>query len=415
MSETVKIVVGAGYGDEGKGATVAHFVSQDPSADWAVVRFNGGAQAGHTVVNENCKTRFVFHHFGSGTLHGAATVFGNKFLIDPMSFMTERAKLIDIMGSEPKAYSLPDAQIQHPTDMLINRMLEQKRGNNRHGSCGYGIFETVNRAKTPEFSMTFGEAKKIIESGQEVDLIKWVFDVFYKWAPLRFNELGVDRTEYFKYLKIVSDDFIFGAEQALIDAITTIETHDKLGECKFIFEGAQGLGLSETHMEDFPHLTPSDTGITNAFSDAGVLGIPLNKLQPVYVTRAYSTRHGAGPLAYEGNLITKREGNGISFIHDPTNSPNDWQGMFRCAPLNVDKLIDNIQRDITPHEASRSLSQEPLVALRCIDQLNDVVTYYYNGEKCTVKSPELADVLSVILKGNDIIVHRRNLIEFQSP
>ena len=78
----VKIVIGANYGDEGKGLMTRHFVL-DSKTKPIVVFHNGTAQRGHTV-DYNATHRHVFHHFGSGTGDGAPTYFAETFLIHPM-------------------------------------------------------------------------------------------------------------------------------------------------------------------------------------------------------------------------------------------------------------------------------------------------------------------------------------------
>src|SRR5262249_552775 len=83
-------VIGANFGDEGKGLAVDAIVALDPDA--AVIRFNGGAQAGHTVVAEDGR-RHVFSHFGAGTLRGAATFLSRFFVVQPSIFAREPSNL----------------------------------------------------------------------------------------------------------------------------------------------------------------------------------------------------------------------------------------------------------------------------------------------------------------------------------
>ena len=76
-------VIGSQYGDEGKGRTV-DFVCSNLAGKTLVVRYNGGAQAGHTVVLNN--KRHIFSQFGSGTLRGCDTYFAEECLFDPLAF-----------------------------------------------------------------------------------------------------------------------------------------------------------------------------------------------------------------------------------------------------------------------------------------------------------------------------------------
>ena len=89
--QTVKVVIGANYGDEGKGNVVNHLADKHSS----VIRFNGGAQAGHTVVHNDI--RHVFHNFGSGVLKRSRTIYGPEFAVDPISFFAEAEKIKMLM------------------------------------------------------------------------------------------------------------------------------------------------------------------------------------------------------------------------------------------------------------------------------------------------------------------------------
>src|SRR5687767_2778700 len=128
-------VIGASYGDEGKGRTVDFLAD----ALTLVVRFNGGAQAGHTVVLPDGR-RHVFHHFGSGTFKGAETFLSQHFIMNPIMYCRELKELPAV-----RVTADPRCRITTPWDMMLNQAVEAKRGNDRHGSCGLGINETVTR------------------------------------------------------------------------------------------------------------------------------------------------------------------------------------------------------------------------------------------------------------------------------
>ena len=85
LNKTARVVIGAQFGDEGKGRLTAHHVVE-VGDDAIVVRFNGGAQAGHTVVAPDGR-RHVFSHVGSGALTGAATYLSRFFVANPILFL----------------------------------------------------------------------------------------------------------------------------------------------------------------------------------------------------------------------------------------------------------------------------------------------------------------------------------------
>lgn len=144
MTKQVRIVMGANYGDEGKGLLVDYFVKSALAMGESciVVCSNGGAQRGHTVVSDGI--RHVFHHFGSGTLAGAATYIDRYFLVNPIIFREEYQQL-EKLGKLPMVYISSACRFVTPFDCMINQMLEESRGSGRHGTCGHGIWETIHR------------------------------------------------------------------------------------------------------------------------------------------------------------------------------------------------------------------------------------------------------------------------------
>lgn len=111
------VVIGANWGDEAKGKMVDYFASL-ASGPTVVVRHNGGAQAGHTVLTPDDK-RHVFSHFGSGTLAGAATYLARHFVCNPLVFWKESRELI-ALGAAPVMAADPRCFVTTPYDMLIN-------------------------------------------------------------------------------------------------------------------------------------------------------------------------------------------------------------------------------------------------------------------------------------------------------
>ena len=101
-----KIVIGLNYGDEGKGLMTDFFCRQFPATDLVLnVRYNGGAQAGHTVVTEDGR-RHVFSHFGAGSFSpNVITVFDKQFIINPILYVSERKKLEELGIGRPSTYA----------------------------------------------------------------------------------------------------------------------------------------------------------------------------------------------------------------------------------------------------------------------------------------------------------------------
>ena len=119
-----------------------------------------------------------------------------------------------------------------------------------------------------------------------------------------------------------------------------------LQDKNIIFEGAQGLAL-DMDGPNFPHVTRSNTGLTNVLPLAKLLDLELDV---IYVTRTYLTKHGAGPLPKEFTPDPP--------IHDETNMPHDYQGVLRFAELDVVDLALRIttDMDLAPKRINASLA-----------------------------------------------------------
>src|SRR5260370_18697973 len=137
----VFIVVDLGFGDAGKGSVVDYFTRQ--FAAHTVVRFNGGAQAGHNVITSEGQ-HHVFSQFGSGSfVPGVRNYLSEYMMVNPLNLMKEAAH-VESFGLEPFENLVVDknALITTPFHQAVNRLREIDRGKHAHGSCGMGIGET---------------------------------------------------------------------------------------------------------------------------------------------------------------------------------------------------------------------------------------------------------------------------------
>jgi adenylosuccinate synthase len=355
-------IVGANFGDEGKGlftdAVTRLFRAKH------VARFNGGAQAGHTVVD--CEQRHVFGHVASGLFAGADTYLSSRFIVNPYLLTKELTKL---KLPAYQVYASPQCRVTTVYDMVLNNILELARDNSggRHGSCGVGINETVTR-NDYGFTLSLEQLACLTEEelADRLELIK------QNWVPLRAEELGITHmfdgggeelngildvlnlpcAMHAKVMKSTVKNFKLGAPR--------VESNEIV-----VLEGAQGLALDE-ELGAFPHVTRSITGLPYALLAANELGI--DEVRPVYCTRAYLTRHGNGPLENDGVQFHK-----AGFPQDATNVENDWQGKLRYAPLNVPKLQSFISQDYARGRADASKYNVRLararLAVSCLDHV----------------------------------------------
>ena len=307
-----RVVIGANFGDEGKGLMTDYLCSQGAGV---VVRFNGGAQAGHTVVTPEGE-RHVFRHFGSGSFLEVPTFLSQFFVCNPILFFEERAQLIEL-GFHPVVYAHPDCLITTFADMLINQIKETKRGDKRHGSCGVGFHETLNRSRVRELKITIGDlwnGSKRLQAQME--------EICGKYMKFRTGAAYEDDKAIEKFIECCRE---------FSDCVQPLG----IAQCEDpVFEGAQGLLLDQDNKEFFPHVTHSHTGLHNVNVLLSQAGITQKEIY--YVSRTYLTRHGAGPLPGEDTSLS---------YSDDTNHETTFQGKLRFAAINHDALSGRCKRD----------------------------------------------------------------------
>ena len=310
------ITVGLGFGDEGKGATV-DFLARHHGAD-LIVRYCGGAQAGHNVQLPDGR-RHTFSQFGAGVFAGARTYLGSRVIINPATLVPEAEHLAELGIADPPSWLTvhPSCLVSTLFHVAMNRLRETARGDARHGSCGLGIGETRHYwLRYGSDAVTASDLRHRCGLIEKLTLLRDRFllemqsldrvdqgqaDLLYRAAP----ELEAD---------------------LLIDAMEGVTYSPDLPAAKTaIFEGSQGVLLDES-FGFHPYTTWSTVTTRHAIEmldDAGV-----ESFETVGLTRAYSTRHGAGPFPTRCAEMT-------AHIHDRGNPENDWQGAIQAGPLDL--------------------------------------------------------------------------------
>lgn len=346
--KTAKIVVGANFGDEGKGFMTDYFAKEakDKNQSCLVICHNGGSQKGHTVVSPS-GLRHVFHHFGSGAVCGADTYLSSRYIVNPIIYNKELAELRS-KNIEPRIFVHHQALITTPFDMMINQIAEECRGKSKHGSCGLGIFETIVRNEEYRIESTISGFSKLSRLQLGSILNRIISDYF----PIRLKQLGVDAVPD-KWNEILGckesiidnflDDFLEMKKGFSITGDSILDLYDYV-----IFEGAQGLLLDQNNLEYAPHLTPSSTGIKNPVD---IIAKRDADVEVCYVTRTYMTRHGAGRFDTE---CEKKEIN--PRITDLTNIPNPYQDTIRYGTLDLVDLKERIVNDSKGYAVKKSLA-----------------------------------------------------------
>lgn len=340
--KNAKIVIGANYGDEGKGLAADYFASKMKGPILNVL-FNGGAQRGHTVEFPN-QRRHVFHHFGAGSFRGVVTCLDEAFMVNPLIFVQECAELAKMhAGNEiptlEKVRVHAGCCVTTIYDMLINQIIEENRGiSGRHGSCGCGILETRRRSENTDWFLHWGEICQLTYEEYTV----YAKRICGEYIPARLAQEGIyaitEKWQEILCSKTMIENYWNDLQQMKLYAEIYEDWNALAAEYpNVIFEGAQGLALSENNVADFPHLTPSFTT-----SHLPLMRIaeanPACLVEICYITRTYFTRHGAGPLPTE----CKKE-NLNETMRDRTNVPNPFQGTLRYGWFDKEALLKRIK------------------------------------------------------------------------
>ena len=390
-------VVGAGFGDEGKGASVDALVHQLLRAgrNPIVVRSGSGAQAAHTVQfqSKSGTIRHVFGHIGSGTLsgeNGAPTWLGPSFVHNPPLFLKEYEQL-RALGVEPDVLADPNGLVTLPIDVAINQGLERSRGGGRHGSCGIGFGETIGRSETPHWRVTFSNVQSGLDAPDR--LAERVTRISQERAHERLRSIALTEDQRDLVVMATKRSFV---EAWMEDALAFARTVKPCGPESIrstydaiVFEGAQGL-LLDRDAAFFPHVTRSRTGLPNVVELLDPLGI--ERLEVVYVTRSYATRHGAGPLPGEG--LSGSDGKVLKF-DDATNVLNPFQEALRFAPVATSLVGGAILLDLATARAQTGIPITPRLALTCLDQTDGKALVLGDGRVVAVDPTVLAQRLGV--------------------
>ena len=338
-------VIGKNFGDEGKGFTCSCLASSLKNA--LIIKHNGGGQAGHTVEDPEGKWRFIHHQIGAGAEYHVPTLFADSFMPDLFQLGKEVKEFTELFGFQPILYSEKNARITTIDDVLLNMGAELARGKNRHGSCGMGIEECVQR-NAAGYGITVEELATMTKQ----DLLHRLKRIRKEYTGKRAEILGIQEpapsksmnqsnfrnssttsnpsnssNPYYEMLnnETVLENFVEEVKEN-VKLLSLVDADRKwLEEFQhLIFETGQGLLLDQDYEAYAPYLTSSKTGIHNTAIFLEKRGLSLD--EAIYVTRPYVTRHGNGPLPCE---VDRSGLPGVG--EDLTNRPNEWQGILRYA------------------------------------------------------------------------------------
>jgi adenylosuccinate synthase len=277
-------VVGAQWGDEGKGKVVDLYAEK---AD-VIARFHGGNNAGHTLVVKGRKT--ILHLIPSGILHDDKTcIIGNGVVFDPAVFLQEINELKEgnLLPPNTRLFISEKAHLIMPYHRSIDQAREARTSGKKIGTTGRGIGPAYED-KAARTGIRVGDLyeeelfrEKLRHNLEEKNFL---LTNFFKDKPLDEKEI----TD--QYL-----DFAQKIKPYVADTSLILDSKIRQGK-KILFEGAQGSHLDIDH-GTYPYVTSSNTVSANASCGSGIGPNTINKV--VGICKAYTTRVGEGPFPTE--------------------------------------------------------------------------------------------------------------------
>jgi len=278
------VVIGAQWGDEGKGKIVDLLTTKAG----AVIRFQGGHNAGHTLVINGVKT--VLHLIPSGILHpGVLCFIGNGVVLAPDSLIAEIRSLEEQgIAVRERLYISAACPLILPYHIALDQARELMRGKSAIGTTGRGIGPAYED-KVARRAVRIGDLLQpelfTAKLAEVMDLHNFCLKNYYHAAPIDFQR--------------VREDTLALAEQLIPLVVPDIPTrlHQYLHQnMNILFEGAQGTFLDIDH-GTYPFVTSSNTTAGGACTGSGVG--PRNLDYILGIAKAYTTRVGGGPFPTE--------------------------------------------------------------------------------------------------------------------
>lgn len=347
-------VIGAQWGDEGKGKIVDWLSAR---AD-VVVRFQGGHNAGHTLVVDG--TVYKLSLLPSGVVRQKTSVIGNGVVVDPQALLDEIGR-IEKQGVKitPEILWLADTcPLILPVHTAVDQAREVARGSRKIGTTGRGI--------GPAYEDKVGRRAIRVGDLREPETLKWKVSELIQFHNAFLKGLGAplfSEEELMKYLTDLAPKILPFARPAWRDLHEKATAGDKI-----LFEGAQGIMLDVDH-GTYPYVTSSNTVASNASTGSGVTTKDTGYV--LGITKAYVTRVGSGPFPSEQeNDIGKRLGERGHEFGTVTGRPR------RCG------WIDAVLLRHAVHVSSiNGLALTKLDVLDGFDKIGICVGYELNGEK----------------------------------
>ncbi len=348
------VIIGAQWGDEGKGKII-DVLAKD--ADY-VVRFQGGNNAGHTVVVKDKK--FVLHLIPSGILQNKKCIIGNGVVVSPKALIDE-IKRLQKEGIKINSNNLLISDRAHiilPYHQILDSLREKKKGKTKIGTTRRGIGPSyTDKAARCGIRVADLMDKEVFRKKLQENL-KEKNDIFrntYNFKGFKFNQVYKEYLRYAEFIKPFVKDCILELNRAMNKGKS------------ILFEGAQGT-LLDVDFGTYPYVTSSNASVGGVFTGSGIGPTKIDKV--IGVVKAYTTRVGEGPLPtqFSPNIMKKVRKKGEEF-GATTGRPRRC-GWFDAVVARYAVLVNNIDEII-------------ITKLDVLDELEEIkiaTGYRYKGK-----------------------------------
>ena len=380
----IKYVLGSQWGDEGKGKTVQYLCQEaiNQGKKPLVIRYCSGPQASHTVMHGGIT--HVCSSFGSGVLLGVPTYImksQTNTLIDPIALKVEY-EVLQQKGITPIYDFSILCDIITPYDIIANR---QNQDSITNGTCGCGIWETINRINK-------------LGSG------KCNFDIDFRYEePIEILEkirkfYDIEKQEELEEEFINALDFLFKHRTNI-----NMDDYDV-----HIMESSQGLLLDGVYGLK-PYTTPCCIGLNRIIHENKHMIIFDSWVFEscyceIYLcTRTYTTRHGAGYIPKESDYIR--------YPRFEANKDNQYQGQFKTGILD----IDMINRAVDRHCLDNIENCKFNLVINHVDCIGSMFEYIYQGRIHVVPGFDAVTRIQnlINLKFDKVLIGKSPLSEFE--
>ncbi|MFA6048626.1 MAG: adenylosuccinate synthase [Candidatus Micrarchaeia archaeon] len=368
------VVLGAQFGDEGKGKIVDTLTEKAG----VVVRYQGGNNAGHTVVVGG--KEFRLHTIPSGILHGKKSLIGNGVVVDPRALCAEMAELEKngvpvrrgVFGIDPRVHIVMPWHIL--SDVASETAIAKANGR-KIGTTGKGIGPTYED-KAARIGIRFEDLL------DETSLREKIHSVFKRKKDALIHVFGVEWQEFvLDEQKIFSDYLALGKKLAPYKADVSLEVNSALDAGKnVLFEGAQGTFL-DNDLGTYPFVTSSHPVAGGACTGTGTSPLRISRIEGV--VKAYTTRVGGGPFPTElsGELAERIREQGHEY------------GTTTGRPRRVGWFDAPMLRRAQMYNGFTGMHLTKIDVLEGVDPLKIAVSYSCAGGKSELFPIEQKDVL----------------------